>query len=648
MTGGVRKSMLVDVPETQNEKGSSVNQRMIHHKKRVLGWMVACTVLLCLGWVLSGCSPSGQGCKKSSDCGPGFYCNSSNKCIAGCRLSIECPLGQGCQGNKCFPVTVDKDEDGFLAPIDCDDNAPLINPGANEICKNKKDDNCDGQVDEDGCVNVTCQPGATRECYEGKKETIASGRRCRKGRQTCTSEGKWAECQGQVLPATERCDGVDNDCDGKTDEDNKGQTLTRTCYSASSATLAKDRPCKEGKQTCQKGKWSKCVGEVLPAKEECNGRDDDCDGKVDNPEREGESCKTKNKGECSIGRQTCDKKLKKLVCKQLTAAKDEICDGKDNNCDGVVDDGCPYIPEKISTLSGFPHAVALSNSWAAVSLRDAKKVAIFDIAGKAPKATKEVSVAEAPYGIKVVSDVAYTATSGTIQKVDLVLGKAEKVVSVPSPSHAGQLAELGGRLYTRGWMKDKQTQKVTFSFCRTDPTIPKIDCVSPTGTFTNTGFGVALWPTSSAALLLSDQGVHFIDILSLKDDPKQRFAITADIHDIAVDTSKPIATVIDAAFKKIFLLNLITRNQPVTFDAKGKDGTPVTPNRVISADGFSYVSLSNNEIAVIDLSQNKIIQWIKVGVAPLGMGISPRNGAKGRSVWITCPGDNTIWRFRVP
>ncbi|HEY3452775.1 MAG TPA: NBR1-Ig-like domain-containing protein [Myxococcales bacterium] len=69
----------------------------------------------------------------------------------------------------------------------------------------------------------------------------------------------------EVYPGNvERCDGKDNDCNNATDEG-----LTKECYS----------PCK-GSQECVKGVWSKCTS-PLPANEECNGLDDNCNGFTD-------------------------------------------------------------------------------------------------------------------------------------------------------------------------------------------------------------------------------------------------------------------------------------------------------------------------------------------------------------------------------
>ena len=79
---------------------------------------------------------------------------------------------------------------------------------------------------------------------------------------------------------TETCDGKDNDCDNKIDATSAGKQLVQTCYTGASGTLGKG-PCKSGSQTCSSGTWGTCLGMVTPKVEHCDGSDTDCDGKPD-------------------------------------------------------------------------------------------------------------------------------------------------------------------------------------------------------------------------------------------------------------------------------------------------------------------------------------------------------------------------------
>lgn len=62
-----------------------------------------------------------------------------------------------------------------------------------------------------------CQSGERRDCYSGPVETAGKGL-CRAGSQWCNTQHKWGPCQDAIVPTTEICnDGKDNDCDGQID-----------------------------------------------------------------------------------------------------------------------------------------------------------------------------------------------------------------------------------------------------------------------------------------------------------------------------------------------------------------------------------------------------------------------------------------------
>jgi hypothetical protein len=65
-------------------------------------------------------------------------------------------------------------------------------------------------------TGFSCTDGDFRACYTGPPGTSGVGV-CRAGVQACAN-GVFGECVGQVLPSPEVPNGIDDDCDGTTDE----------------------------------------------------------------------------------------------------------------------------------------------------------------------------------------------------------------------------------------------------------------------------------------------------------------------------------------------------------------------------------------------------------------------------------------------
>ena len=192
------------------------------------------------------------------------------------------------------------------------------------------DNDCDGEIDE-GC---RCNEGDTRKCYTGKAGTEGKGT-CRAGASTCVS-GRWSStCEGQVVPVAESCNGKDDDCDGQTDE-GFGE-LGKSC-----TVPGKKGLCSVGKYSSCRGGKPVCAGPA-PTTERCDGKDNDCDGGTDEsfPEK-GRACTVPGKkGVCLSGTyRSCF--AGRLVCTGPSPTT-ELCNGKDDDCDGVVDDKatCP-------------------------------------------------------------------------------------------------------------------------------------------------------------------------------------------------------------------------------------------------------------------------------------------------------------------
>jgi parallel beta-helix repeat protein len=221
-----------------------------------------------------------------------------------------------------YEYPLDADHDGYASDEDCDDLNPAINPGLPDDTCDGIDDNCNGQVDEGYVpVQTTCGVGACAAF----------------GATACVNHVVVNNCTpGTPAPNDTTCDGIDDNCNGQTDE---GYVPTPSVCGVGACAATGQNICVNGVVT------NSCTpGTPAPADATCNGIDDNCNGQTDEGYVSTPSSTTCGIGACAAtGHYVCMNGVVTDVCTSGSPApNDTTCNGIDDDCNGQTDEG--YVP----------------------------------------------------------------------------------------------------------------------------------------------------------------------------------------------------------------------------------------------------------------------------------------------------------------